>query len=138
MNVSAVYDDVPWKEELLDNMSMLSSIDSRYSNRIGRFQGGDVSILNRWRSEEVSCMIDNRLYFSAWQRILIVKAIKSLAGDTFSLNVFLDKDVTLDPLRDVSPASIAARISSHNSPLQFYPPLAPPVLHEGPRPIVIQ
>ena len=130
LNVSAVYEDVPWKEELLDNMSMLSSIDSRYPDRIGRFQGGYVSILNRWRSEQISCMIDNRQYFSAWQRILIVKAIKSLAGDTFSLNDFLDKDVTLDPLRDGAQAHSAARQSAHTSPLQFYPPLAPPVLHE--------
>ncbi|MBO4671463.1 MAG: hypothetical protein J5640_06440 [Bacteroidales bacterium] len=131
LNISAVYDNVPWKGELLDNMSVLSTIDSRYPDRIGRFQGGDVSILNRWRSEQVSCMIDNRQYFSAWQRILIVKRIMSLAGDSFSMSDFLDKDVTLDPVRDGAPAS-SARLGAHTSPLRFAPPLAPPVLH-GPQ-----
>lgn len=129
LNVSAVYDDVPWKAALLDNLSILTSIDSRYA-RIGRYQGGEGYILNRWRSEVISCMIDNRQYFSTWQRILIVTRIKSLAGDSFSLNDFVNADVTRDPVRDGSSASSAARLSTHTAPLRLYPPLAPPVLHE--------
>jgi hypothetical protein len=129
LNVSAVYDDVPWKAALLDNLSILTSIDSRYA-RIGRYQGGEGYILNRWRSEVISCMIDNRQYFSTWQRIIIVTRIKSLAGDSFSLNDFVNADVTCDPVRDGSSAPSAARLSTHTAPLRLYPPLAPPVLHE--------
>ena len=129
LNVSAVYDDVPWKADLLDNMDRLSTIDSRYPDRIGRFQGGGGYILNRWRSEDISCMIDNRPYYSAWQRILIVKRIKDLAGEAFSLDDFLAKDVTRDPVRESSSSS-GSRLGTHIGPVRLAPPLAPPVLYE--------
>ncbi|MCR5325300.1 MAG: hypothetical protein K6E37_00940 [Bacteroidales bacterium] len=129
LNVSAVYDDVPWKADLLDNMDRLSTLDSRYPDRIGRFQGGGGYILYRWRSEEISCMIDNRPYYSAWQRILIVKRIKDLAGETFSLDDFLAKDVTRDPVRESSSSS-GSRLGTHIGPVRLAPPLAPPVLYE--------
>lgn len=60
-------------------------------------------MFNAWRSERVSCMIDDRQYFSAWQRYLIVKRIMTLSGDlsSFSFDRWLAKDVTIDPLRDL-------------------------------------
>ncbi len=54
----------------MSRKTSLVSTNSKY-DRIGVFHGGGVSLFNRWRSEEVSCMIDNRPYFSAWQRALI-------------------------------------------------------------------
>lgn len=130
LNVSAKYDAVPWQEDLLDKMTLLATIDSRYPDRIGRFQGGDTYPLNRWRSEKISCMIDNRQYFSAWQRELIVKRIFSLAGDSFNFNDFLAKDVTTDPLRDHQAGSprlgrIPTAGTARRGPL-----MPPPVPHE--------
>jgi hypothetical protein len=52
-------------------------------------------------------MMDNRQYFSAWQRYLIVKRIMTLSGDlaSFSFDSWLAKDVTIDPLRDLETRS---------------------------------
>lgn len=116
-NVSATYSN-PGRDDtygatgwqfLLDQKSTLAGKDAKY-NRIGVYQGGDVSMLNRWRSERVSCMIDNRFYFSTFQRYLIVKRIMTLAGvsmtsDAFD-TMFWAKDVTIDPVRDISSSAV--------------------------------
>jgi len=55
-------------------------------------QGGLYYEFGVWRSEVNSCMIDNRHYFSAAQRLAIVKRIKSAAGETFVLDDFIEND----------------------------------------------
>jgi len=57
-------------------------------------QGGLYYEFGVWRSEVNSCMIDNRHYFSAAQRLAIVKRIKSAAGETFVLDDFIANDKT--------------------------------------------
>ena len=101
-------------------------------SRIGIWHGGHASIYYRWRSEKTSCMIDNRPYFSAWQRILIVNRIFEKVGALFYQEDFLAKDVTTDPIRpvvDASPAEIA-RARSRALMVREMPMLPPPVLHE--------
>ena len=131
LNVSGSYDNVPWKSALLDNKDALVQMDANYG-RIGVYQGGDVSVLYRWRSEMVSCMIDNRPYYSAWQRYLIVKRIMELSGGSFNFQTFLNNDVTADPVRDgvalSTPTASGSQIG--NTPVKIYPPLPPPVLIE--------
>lgn len=112
-----------WKD--LINYAPLLEKDSRYG-RVGTFQGGHFSMFGCWRSEKVSCMIENRPYFSLWQRILIVKRIKELAGEVFDFNEFLDKDVTIDPVRDIPTKVPAADLKN----LPTRPLLPPPVLIE--------
>ena len=87
-------------------------------------------ICNRWRSEKISCMIDNRQYFSTWQRILIVKRILQLAGESFSLSDFFAKDVTIDPVRDASSSGAPAPAGYEGNHRTYTecPPLPPPVL----------
>ncbi len=122
LNVSGRYDTVPW-QSLLDQQAGLVANDAHYG-RIGIFQGADKYIFNRWRSERISCMIDNRFYFSAWQRMLIAKRILTLCGETFSEADFFARDVTKDPVRDgenIAPSSV-------RGPVRLMPPLAPPVL----------
>ena len=115
-------------QHLLDQRETLIASDPRYG-RIGVFQGGDVSIHNRWRSERVSCMIDNRLYFSAFQRELIVRRILGLAGETFNFSDFLAKDKTIDPNRDIAVSPVMGpRDPVTPRPM---PPLPPPVLVES-------
>ena len=106
-------------------------IDDHPSNplysRIGVYQGGDVSILNRWRSERVSCMIDNRFYFSTFQRELIVKRIMSLAGASFNQTSFWALDDPRDPVRDIAVSPVMGE--SNQVPPRPMPMLPPPVFH---------
>ena len=122
LNIAGRYNSIPW-QELLDRKASLVAKNVLY-DRIGVFQGADVSLFNRWRSEKVSCMIDNRAYYSAWQRILIARRISELAGLSFDLDTFLATDDPTDPVRDV-----AKRGSVNASgPLRYMPPLPPPEL----------
>lgn len=128
LNISGSYYEVPW-QELLDNQLELVSRDPHYS-RMGIYQGGDVCMFGRWRNERISCMIDNRLYFSAWQRYLITKRIMTLSGciDEFSFDSWVTKDNTADPVRDNrSSNTISSSVSGvvHQEEL-----LLPPVLIE--------
>ena len=99
LNIATDYENVSWQADLLDRKAALEAQDPHYG-RLGKFQGGDDYMFGRWRAERVSSMTDNRRYFSAWQRLLIVKRILEKAGETFSLDAFLANDVTTDPMRD--------------------------------------
>lgn len=123
MNLSAYYATTPW-DTLLENRDALVANNSKYA-RIGVFQGGGESIFNRWRSEMISCMIDNRFYFSTWQRWLIVDRIRTLAGLAPStLQEFLAKDNPSDPIRDGASAPVSG--ISNAVPPRTMPMLPPP------------
>ena len=85
-------------------------------------------IFNKWRSEIISCMIDNRQYFSTWQRMLIVKRIMQLTGMEFSYDSFFSKDITTDPIRDVVSSPVLG--IDPTRPVHEVPLLPPPVLTE--------
>ncbi|MBR1510276.1 MAG: hypothetical protein IJ623_06470 [Bacteroidales bacterium] len=130
LNISASGSVTPW-DELLSNSSTLLAKSSLYS-RVGVYQGGAVCMFYRWRSEPISCMIDNRFYFSAWQRWLIVNRIMKLAGgEAYTLAEFLASDVPDDPLRDgpiTLPAPMPEGVSDIVPP---YPmTMVPPVLED--------
>ena len=129
LNLSASPDDAPWKADLLDRLDQLTELDARYG-RIGTFQGGGSYLYGRWRSEKISCMIDNRTYFSAWQRYLITKRIFTLSDDldSFSFESWLANDVTVDPVRDVSIHAVPD-VREHRT-YRKAGPLPPPVLVE--------
>ena len=134
-NVSATYNN-PGKDDTYgtDGWNFLLNEDKTAKtslvatnplyNRIGVYQGAKVSILNRWRSERVSCMIDNRFYFSTFQRYLIVKRIMTLAGATFDEDSFWAKDVPIDPVRDIVSSSVMGE--SNSIPPRPVPLLPPP------------
>ena len=137
MNASGFYDEVPWQADLLDNLDEWTARNPDYG-RIGIWHGSYSSLYFRWRSEKTSCMIDNRPYFSTWQRILLVRKIMEKAGETFSMDDFIAKDVTVDPIRPVESAGISseeriqARMRARSQALLVpeAPMLPPPVLHE--------
>ena len=112
-------------QHLLDRKSELVASNPLYG-RIGVYQGGGTSLLNRWRSERVSCMIDNRFFFSTFQRELIVRRIMTLAGEPFVWEDFLAKDVPVDPVRDVVSSPVAG--TDELVIPRPVPPLPPPVL----------
>ena len=122
LNISAAYDPTPWDDDVLSRRAELVAQNPLYA-RIGVFQGGDVSILNRWRSEKISCMIDNRFYFSTWQRMIIVKRILSLAGEAFDADAFYALDHPEDPVRDIT-TSLVQGLQSQLPPIPV-PPGAP-------------
>lgn len=124
LNITGRYNSIPW-QELLDRKDELVAKNPLYE-RIGIFQGADVSMFNRWRSEKVSCMIDNRPYYSTWQRILIAQRISTLAGLSFDLDDFLIDDDPTDPVRDVARRRRAPVNAS--GPVEYMPLLPPPVL----------
>lgn len=118
----------PW-QALLEDRENLEAQDAHYG-RIGLFQGGDTYLYGRWRSEMISCMIDNRFYFSAWQRYLITRRIFELSGDgdSFSYDIWLAGDVTTDPVRDLSGSGVIGR--NPVGPIHEVGPLPPPGLVE--------
>ena len=128
-NISISYSSPPW-QELLDRRDELVARDWRYG-RIGVFQGGATALFGAWRSERISCMIDDRQYFSAWQRYLLVKRILTLAGEggSFSFDRWLASDVTCDPIRDIQTRG-GSWPGFDISGVPLMPPGAPPGLME--------
>ena len=136
LNVSGFYDSAPWKEDLLDHLDEWTARNPDYG-RIGLWHGAYKTLYFRWRSEKISCMIDNRPYYSTWQRILIVRRILGKAGETFDMDDFIAKDVTVDPIRPVVPATASAeersrillKARSQALLVPEMPMLPPPVIH---------
>ena len=136
LNISGFYDSAPWKEDLLDHLDEWTARNPDYG-RIGLWHGGASSLYFRWRSEKISCMIDNRPYYSTWQRILIVRRIMTKTGETFDMDDFIAKDVTVDPIRPVVPATASAeersrillKARSQALLVPEMPMLPPPVIH---------
>ena len=131
LNITGIYEQIPWQEDLLDHLDEWVARNPDYG-RIGIWHGGQVSIYYRWRSEKTSCMIDNRPYFSTWQRILLVRRILEKAGETFDMDEFIAKDVTTDPVRPVAGRSRAdlGKARSRAMMVPVMPMLPPPVIHE--------
>ena len=76
-------------------------------------------------------MIDNRFYFSTWQRYLIVNRITSLAGlAQVDIATFLASDVPTDPNRDGGSGVMLPMGVSNRVPPRPVPMLPPPGLVE--------
>jgi hypothetical protein len=97
--------------------------------RVGFYEGGASYSKGVWRSEVISGMCDNRPYFNLISRQLIVERIMKIAGETFSLEDFLKKDVNIDPVRDKNTSS-AQRQENINYVEKIYPPLPSPRMIE--------
>lgn len=127
LNLASDPTAVPWAAEVMDYpLETLVAKDPNYG-RVGIFQGGGNKLFGRWRSEMISCMIDNRFYFSAWQRMLIVKRIMSLSGTAYNAESFWVNDKTADPVRDSQSSPV---MGGDVRPVREMPLLPPPVLHE--------
>lgn len=161
--------EVPFSMNLTLNKSnpqwsmMIPSVQGAVENGkfpyVGTYEGGEVYANGIWRSEDISCMTDNRAYFSAWQRYLIVQRIFSIVGETFNYEVFLANDrqyaeiqggqanagreglrsTVYDGLNPTFNSSGAPR-NHVEKPVEPMPPLASPVLQElkEPKKTVVQ
>ncbi len=89
---------------------------------VGYNEGGMAYPQGIWRSEYESCMDDNRLYFNAISRQLIVERILKQAGKVFS-----QKDFYLKDSKDGA-SSFSSSTRSIGS-VMIYPKLPSPVSH---------
>lgn len=91
---------------------------------VGIYQGGYLYMQGITRSEQISCMEDNRLYFNTISRYLIADRILYIAGEVgeqfLSYEKFLEKDVQKGPVAE--PGML------YNAPRRAFVPLAPPIL----------
>ena len=111
LSTSEDIEDAAWYE--------LSLLD-KYSDTVGMYEGGYEYAMGIWRSEYISIMDDNRPYFNAISRQLIVERIMELSGGTFDFDEFVETDVADEVGTTSSAASRSAASSS--STLKHYPP----------------
>lgn len=117
---------------------------------VGIYEGGYGSYgKGIWRSEQVSCMDDNRPYFSAWQRYLIAKRIHDLAHESFTYDDFISDDNQYNSIQAgvqyagtegiittffepggirYNNSSLAPKLFLRSASSDIMPPLPPPVL----------
>ena len=112
LNISVSSTQTPW-DLLLGQKQSLAAADSRYE-RIGIYEGGLAEVLQGvWRPEQVSVMMDNRPYYSTWQRALTWQRLMRASGEKPTCDVTqneadlkayleIDKQIggSKDPLRD--------------------------------------
>lgn len=103
--------------------------DERFP-KVGTYEGGIGYAYGVWRSELISCMIDNRRYFSAWQRYLIVKRIHELANEDLSDEKFLMKDVNYDEILDQDVGKVYSRHDVETRQARSVKLLANPQLYD--------
>ena len=95
----------------------------------GLYEGGYAQYANGiWRPEIISCMFDNRPYFNAWSRYLIMERVYGVCGETFNRSVFLSKDSGISQYDEQ--AATRSSIEEVEGPVQFVPMLPSPVFCE--------
>ncbi len=85
----------------------------KYSGIVDVFEGGYMHTRSVYRSEQNSCMNNDVPYYSTISRQAMVERIKSLAGEEFSLEDFIAKDVI------VSASTASTKSIDYNT--QFVP-----------------
>ncbi|WP_176555159.1 M64 family metallopeptidase [Butyricimonas sp. Marseille-P3923] len=89
---------------------------------VSAFEGGSCFLYGVWRPENNSCMRDASAYYNAPSREAIVKRIMTLAGETYSFDEFVEKDIIEKPY---------ARSRVYVEQIQPFEPLGRMVLLEG-------
>jgi len=80
---------------------------------VGVYEGANYYRFGVWRSEESSCMVDNRSHFNAPSREAIVKRIRSMSGEQFNFEDFIIKDqsaLVSAPAITKAPASVRPKL----------------------------
>lgn len=86
VDVSGQKETCPW------NFFFTAPEYNSYYNNIGYYEGARSVAKGIWRSEQISCMQDNRFYFDAPSRYSIVKQLKAAAGEEMNWQDFVNKD----------------------------------------------
>jgi hypothetical protein len=96
-------------------------INKENYERVSTFQGAYYYTYGAWRPEASSCMIQNEPYYNAPSREHMVKRILTTAGEEYTLEKFVQKDI------EKTPAPAALLMTKSYNPFTFVP-LAPPVM----------
>ena len=107
MSVTNIVSELPWAQ----------FIGRTGYEHVGMIEGGWYYAKGIWRSENISCMHDNRLYYDTQSRYLIVSRIMTIAGEQFDIEKFIAKDV-----QKKAPEGTKADMDHDTRPL------APPIL----------
>lgn len=92
---------------------------------VGLYEGAMMYKRGIWRSEQISCMWDNRRYFNAPSREAIVYRIMEVSGEGFELNKFVSRDRVK---KDDTGQPLPAMTTKGQGPAVVLPPLAPPIM----------
>lgn len=111
LSLNGKMDQVPWSHLIFHE---------KYHQIVDIFEGGYMHSRGVYRSEQNSCMNNDIPYYSTISRELIVKRIKQIAGETYSFDDFVSKDVldaaTVSRHGD-APSSIARPVVNHHEPV---------------------
>lgn len=94
----------------------------------GLYEGGSGYEKKVWRPEQLSCMIDNRSYFNAWSRYLIMKRVYEVCGLPFSKDVFCHIDSRVSSYANAPGAKAYRMPSLPMKDIEVMPMTARPVL----------
>ena len=84
LSLTGKMSEVPWSHLIFHE---------KYRDFVDVFEGGFMHSRGVYRSEQNSCMNNDIPYYSTISREYIVRRIKRLAGETFSFEDFVEKDV---------------------------------------------
>ena len=94
----------------------------------GLYEGGSTYEKGVWRPEVLSCMCDNRLYFNAWSRYLIMKRVYEACGLPFSKDIFYAIDSRVSSYAHAAGAKPYGMPSRAAKEVEVMPMTARPVL----------
>lgn len=117
VNISLSASDTPWDHFILDD---------RYNDVVDTFEGGYFYSKGVWRPEYVSCMCDNRAYFNAPSREVMVQRIMEQSDMTYSYDEFAASDVENSTATPPEPI-VYTRSSSTDSETTEHKKLHPPI-----------
>ncbi|MBQ1968309.1 MAG: hypothetical protein II371_01790, partial [Flavobacteriales bacterium] len=99
--------------------------DSKYPE-VGVYEGAMTYTTGVWRSEQISCMVDNRSYFNGISRYAIVERIMKIStGNATNSSYKYSYDEF--KAQDKKDPNVANSLTKGGEKL---PPLAPPVVIE--------
>lgn len=96
----------------------------------GLYEGGSTYEKGVWRPEVLSCMCDNRFYFNAWSRYLIMKRVYEACGLPFSKDIFYAIDSRVSSYEHAAGAKAYDMPSRAAKEIEVMPMTARPVLNK--------
>ncbi|SFG30962.1 IgA Peptidase M64 [Prevotella sp. KH2C16] len=101
--------------------------DKGYSGE-GLYEGAYGYEKGVWRPESLSCMADNRPYFNAWSRYLIMERVYKACGLAFDKDVFYNADSRISSYANAAGAKAYRMPSSEMKNIEVMPMTARPVV----------
>lgn len=113
LSLSGKMNEVPWSHLLFHE---------KYRQIVDIFEGGFMHSRGVYRSEQNSCMNNDIPYYSTISREAIVKRIMKIAGEIYSFENFVERDVVDASIADINTRStisefISKPMTHHSAPV---------------------